>query len=50
MPKNKTRQVFSLRFSQDELAAMTRAAKRSGQAVREWARKYLLEGTDYDNP
>jgi len=50
MPKNKTRQVFSLRFSQEEMEAMTRAAKQSSQTVREWARKHLLEGTDYDNP
>jgi hypothetical protein len=43
LPKNKTRTVFSLRFSKDELTQMEKAAKRSGKKIREWARKCLIE-------
>jgi predicted HicB family RNase H-like nuclease len=48
LPKRKTKGVFSLRFSKDELAAMSRTAKRSGQKIREWARKCLLETVSRD--
>ena len=48
LPKRKTKRVFSFRFSQDELAAMRRMAKRSGQEIRAWARKCLLEAASRD--
>jgi len=50
LPKNKTRDVFSLRFSRDELAEMNRAAKQADQGVREWARNCLLAAAGHDNP
>lgn len=43
LPKNKAREVFSLRFSKDEISGMTRTAKHYGLKVREWARKCLLD-------
>jgi len=43
LPKKKARGVFTLRFSQEELDAMERTAKRSGKKLREWARKCLLD-------
>lgn len=46
LPKHKTREVFSLRFSSEEMAAMKRTAKRLGKKVREWARDCLLSNSD----
>ena len=43
LPEHKARQVFSLRFSTEEMDTMKRKAIRMGKKVRQWARDCLLD-------
>jgi hypothetical protein len=43
LPEHKARQVFSLRFSTEEMDTMKRKAGRVGQKLRVWARDCLLD-------
>jgi predicted HicB family RNase H-like nuclease len=48
LPENQTKEVFSLRFSKDDLKSFQNAAARSGATVRTWATKLLLDAAERD--
>jgi hypothetical protein len=48
LPPNETKSVFTLRFSNDELTALQRAASRSAMKLRAWATKLLLDAAERD--
>jgi hypothetical protein len=43
LPKGKQRQVFSTRFTRDEIAQFARAARRAKQTLREWIASTLTD-------
>ena len=46
LPENQKRQVFSIRLSTDERAAIERAADGAGVGVQDWIRATLLRATN----
>ena len=46
LPKKALRQVFSTRFTTEQIAAFEKAAKRDGLTLREWVEKYLVEAAE----
>jgi len=41
LPKGEQKQVFSTRFTSDEISAYEKAAKAKGLGLREWVRETL---------